>query len=107
MLKLASLTLPVAGLAAAFGLSPLAATSVFAAYDGTHCKAPGNCWEPEPGYPEKGIGSKYDPHHDPKELAKQQEAEDQMDERNAKRVRYFKAWGQFIYDVNKIPEGPK
>jgi methanol dehydrogenase (cytochrome c) subunit 2 len=28
------------------------------AYDGTHCKAPGNCWEPKPGFPEKIAGSK-------------------------------------------------
>ncbi len=45
------------------------------AYDGTKCKAPGNCWEPKPGFPEKIAGSKYDPKHDPAELAKQGELE--------------------------------
>ncbi|WP_051335317.1 methanol dehydrogenase [Methylocapsa acidiphila] len=106
-MKWTSLISSAAGLSVAAGLTLFTAPVAMAAYDGTHCKAPGNCWEPQPGYPEQGIGSKYDPHHDPKELAKQQEAEDQMDERNAKRVRYFKSWGQFIYDVNKIPSGPK
>ena len=48
----------------------IAATSAFA-YDGTKCKAPGNCWEPKPGFPDKVAGSKYDPKHDPAELAKQ------------------------------------
>ena len=37
----------------------VAATSAFA-YDGTKCKAPGNCWEPKPGFPDKVAGSKYD-----------------------------------------------
>ena len=41
------------------------------AYDGQTCKAPGNCWEPKPGFPEKVAGSKYDPKHDPKEVGKQ------------------------------------
>ncbi len=73
------------------------------AYDGTHCKAPGNCWEPKPGFPDKVAGSKYDPKHDPKELAKQGDSEKEMEARNAKRVEYFKKSGKFIYDIDKIP----
>lgn len=73
------------------------------ANDGTICKAPGNCWEPKPGYPDQVAGSKYDPKHDPKEIAKQAESIRGMDERNSKRVEYFKRTGQFIYDVSKIP----
>ncbi len=72
------------------------------AYDGTKCKAPGNCWEPKPGYPEKVAGSKYDPKHDPKELAKQGDSERAMEERNAKRSAYFKKTGKWVYDVSKI-----
>ncbi|QBR71148.1 methanol dehydrogenase [Beijerinckiaceae bacterium] len=105
-MKWMSLSRCAASLCLGAALSIFGGPSLYAAYDGTHCKAAGNCWEPQPGYPEQGIGSKYDPHHDPKELAKQQEAEDQMDARNEKRVRYFKAWGKFIYDVNKIPAEP-
>jgi methanol dehydrogenase (cytochrome c) subunit 2 len=84
--------------AAVIGLSG----SVFA-YDGTHCKAPGNCWEPKPGFPEKVAGSKYDPKHDPAELAKQGNSEREMEARNAKRVAYFRKTGKFIYEVDKIP----
>lgn len=73
------------------------------AYDGTKCKAPGNCWEPKPGFPEKIEGSKYDPKHDPKELAKQQASIQGMEERNKKRVAYFKKTGKWIYEVDKIP----
>jgi methanol dehydrogenase (cytochrome c) subunit 2 len=73
------------------------------AYDGTVCKAPGNCWEPKPGYPEQVAGSKYDPKHDPKEIGKQAESIRGMEERNRKRVEYFKKTGQFVYDVSKIP----
>ncbi|WP_029356857.1 methanol dehydrogenase [cytochrome c] subunit [Bosea sp. 117] len=73
------------------------------AYDGTNCKAPGNCWEPKPGYPDKVAGSKYDPKHDPKELNKQSESIKGMEARNAQRVEYFKKTGQFVYDVSKIP----
>jgi methanol dehydrogenase (cytochrome c) subunit 2 len=73
-----------------------------AAYDGTKCKAAGVCWEPKPGYPEKVAGSKYDPKHDPKELAKQQIALDGQAERNAKRAAHFKKTGQWVYDVKKI-----
>jgi len=56
-------------LLAAICVTPIASAL---AYDGTNCKAPGNCWEPKPGFPDKIAGSKYDPKHDPKELAKQQ-----------------------------------
>lgn len=72
------------------------------AYDGTKCKAAGNCWEPKPGFPEKIAGTKYDPRHDPKELAKQSESIKAMEERNRKRVENFKATGKFVYDVDKI-----
>ena len=73
-----------------------------AAYDGTNCKAPGNCWEPKPGYPDKVEGSKYDPKHDPKELAKQQKALDDQSARNAKRAEHFKKTGNWVYDVSKL-----
>lgn len=73
------------------------------AYDGTNCRAPGNCWEPKPGYPETVAGTKYDPQHDPAELSKQAESLTAMDERNAMRVKHFKETGEFIYDVSKIP----
>ncbi|MFD0987882.1 methanol dehydrogenase [cytochrome c] subunit [Methyloligella solikamskensis] len=72
------------------------------AYDGTNCKAPGNCWEPKPGYPEKVEGSKYDPKHDPKELAKQSNSITEMEERNAKRTAHFKETGEWVYDVSKL-----
>ena len=80
----------------------LVASSAFA-YDGTNCKAPGNCWEPKPGYPAKVKGSKYDPKHDPKELAKQGDSIKQMEARNAARSAYFKKSGKWVYDVSKIP----
>ncbi len=86
---------------AAFTLSVM--TSSAFADDGTHCKAAGNCWQPKPGYPDKVAGTKYDPKHDPKELAKQDTSEREMEARNAKRVAYFKKTGKFIYDVDKIP----
>lgn len=89
-----------AALAAGIGLA--AAGSAFA-YDGTNCRAPGNCWEPKPGYPDKVEGSEYDPMHDPAEVSKQGESLKAMDERNAKRVAYFKKTGKFEYDVTKIP----
>ncbi|PRD41275.1 methanol dehydrogenase [Phyllobacterium phragmitis] len=73
------------------------------AYDGTNCKAPGNCWEPKPGYPAVIAGSKYDPKHDPMELNKQQETIQAMEERNRKRVEHLKKTGEFIYDVSEIP----
>ncbi len=91
-----------AALAAGIGLA--AAGSAFA-YDGTNCRAPGNCWEPKPGYPEKVEGSEYDPLHDPAEVSKQGESLKAMDERNAKRVAHFQKTGQFEYDVKKIPDG--
>lgn len=73
-----------------------------AAYDGTQCKAAGNCWEPKPGYPEKIAGSKYDPKHDPAELNKQSAALKAMEERNRKRAEHFKKTGKWVYDVSKI-----
>ncbi|NEU11358.1 methanol dehydrogenase [Methylobacterium sp. BTF04] len=72
------------------------------AYDGTKCKAAGNCWEPKPGFPEKIAGSKYDPKHDPKELNKQSESIKGMEERNAKRIEAAKKSGKFEYDVTKL-----
>ncbi|CAO4175565.1 methanol dehydrogenase [cytochrome c] subunit [Methylorubrum populi] len=86
--------------AAAIALAGIAAPAV--AYDGTKCKAAGNCWEPKPGFPEKIAGSKYDPKHDPKELNKQADSIKQMEERNKKRVENFKKTGKFEYDVSKI-----
>lgn len=79
-----------------------AGAGIAGAYDGTKCKAPGNCWEPKPGYPDKVAGSKYDPKHDAKELAKQQSALDGQAERNAKRAEHFKKTGKWVYDVKKI-----
>ncbi|MGA0561469.1 methanol dehydrogenase [cytochrome c] subunit [Ancylobacter sp. VNQ12] len=92
-------TFIVAG-AGALGLAMVVSA---AAYDGTNCKAPGNCWEPKPGYPEKVAGSKYDPKHDPKEVNKQSESIKAMEARNAQRVQYFEKSGKFVYDVSKIP----
>jgi len=73
-----------------------------AAYDGTKCKAPGNCWEPKPGFPEKVAGSKYDPKHDPNELDKQTASIKAMEERNKLRAEHFKKTGKWVYDVNKL-----
>ncbi|MBS0235316.1 MAG: methanol dehydrogenase [cytochrome c] subunit [Proteobacteria bacterium] len=98
-MKKLSLTL-VAGFAFAGVAGALAPAAM--AYDGTHCRAPGNCWEPKPGYPEKVKGSKYDPKHDPKELAKQGASMKAMEERNAKRAENFKKTGKWVYDVSKI-----
>lgn len=92
----------IATLAAAAVLSVVGATAA-SAYDGTNCKAPGNCWEPKPGYPDQVAGSKYDPQHDPMELNKQAESIKAMEERNALRVAHFKKTGEFVYDVKKIP----
>jgi methanol dehydrogenase (cytochrome c) subunit 2 len=92
----------VAAFAAGLLLGAASTTATFA-YDGTKCKAPGNCWEPKPGFPEQIAGSKYDPKHDPKELAKQQASIQGMEERNRKRVEYFKKSGKWVYDVRKIP----
>ena len=85
------------------GVLSLALVGGASAYDGTNCKAPGNCWEPKPGYPDKVAGSKYDPKHNPAELNKQPESITQMEARNQKRVEYFQKTGQFVYDVSKIP----
>lgn len=81
----------------------MTASTAFA-YEGTNCRAPGDCWEPKPGYPEEVAGSKYDPMHDPMELSKQAESIKNMEERNALRVKHFKATGEFVYDVRKIPQ---
>ena len=70
------------------------------AYDGTNCKAAGDCWEPKLGYPAKVAGSKYDPKHDGKEIARQGDSIKQMEARNAKRVEQLNATGTFKYDVN-------
>ena len=85
ILSIASLTVPAAQ-----------------AYDGTKCKEPGNCWEPKPGFPAKIAGSKYDPKHDPKELAKQSASMKSMEERNKLRADNFKKTGKWVYDVSKI-----
>jgi methanol dehydrogenase (cytochrome c) subunit 2 len=85
--------------AALAGIAGFALATAAVAYDGTKCKAPGNCWEPKPNYPAKVEGSKYDPKHDPKELNKQSESIKAMEERNAKRVANFKETGTFKYDV--------
>ena len=87
-----------AGAALVFALG----AGMASAYDGTKCKAAGVCWEPKPGYPEKVAGSKYDPKHNPAELAKQQKALDDQAARNAKRAEHFKKTGKWVYDVSKI-----
>lgn len=97
MFKITS-TAAMAGAALVLALS----TGAAVAYDGTKCKAPGNCWEPKPGYPDKVAGSKYDPKHNPAELAKQQQALDAQSARNAKRSEHFKKTGKWVYDVSKI-----
>ncbi|MBS0251192.1 MAG: methanol dehydrogenase [cytochrome c] subunit [Proteobacteria bacterium] len=92
---IAGAVLAFAGLAGAMAPAALA-------YDGTHCKASGNCWEPKPGFPEKIAGSKYDPKHDPKELAKQGNSMKAAEERNKLRADNFKKTGKWVYDVSKI-----
>jgi len=79
------------------------ASTAALAYDGTNCKAPGNCWEPKPGYPAQVAGSKYDPKHNAAEVAKQQTSINEMEARNRQRVAHFKRTGTFEYDVRKIP----
>lgn len=79
-------------------VSCLAAGSALA-YDGTKCKAPGNCWEAKPGFPEKIAGSKYDPRHDPKEIEKQQQSIKEMEQRNRLRVDNAAKSGKFVYDL--------
>ncbi len=98
MITLPRLTGALLAGAVALALSGAAAF----AYDGTKCKAPGNCWEPKPGYPAEVKGSKYDPKHDPKELAKQGDSERAMEARNAKRSENFKKTGKWVYDVSKL-----
>ena len=78
----------------------LAAGAPAQAYDGTNCKEPGVCWEAKPGYPEQVSGSKYDPKHDPAEIAKQGESIKAMEARNAKRLANFKSTGKFVYEVD-------
>jgi methanol dehydrogenase (cytochrome c) subunit 2 len=84
------------------GAVALAFAGAAVAYDGTKCKAPGNCWEPKPGYPDKVAGSKYDPKHDPKELAKQGNSIKELEARNAQRTENFKKTGKWVYDVSKL-----
>lgn len=80
----------------------LASASSAQAYDGTRCKAPGNCWEPKPGYPAQVAGSKYDPKHDPAELNKQSQSIKAMEERNKKRAEHYAKTGKFVYKVEEI-----
>ncbi len=70
------------------------------AYDGTKCKEAGNCWEPKPGYPDKVLGSKYDPKHDPNELNKQAQSIKEMEARNQKRWEILNKTGKFVYDTD-------
>jgi methanol dehydrogenase (cytochrome c) subunit 2 len=86
--------------ASAVALAFTAITAV--AYDGTKCSEPGKCWEPKPGYPAVVKGSKYDPKHDPKELAKQGDSIKEMEARNAKRSANFIKSGKWVYDVSKL-----
>jgi len=79
-------------------------SSTAGAYDGQNCSAPGVCWEAKPGFPANTVGSKYDPKHDPTEVAKQGNSITQMEARNKQRSDYFKKSGKFIYDVDKIPQ---
>lgn len=72
------------------------------AYDGTHCKEAGVCWEPKPGFPDKVAGSKYDPKHDVNELNKQAQSIKDMEARNEKRWQHFNKTGKFVYDVEEI-----
>ncbi|EMR11883.1 methanol dehydrogenase subunit beta [Methylophaga lonarensis MPL] len=67
------------------------------AYDGTQCRAPGDCWQAKPGFPEKIEGSKYDPKHSEVELNKQTQAMNAMEERNRKRAENFKKTGTWNY----------
>ena len=96
MMKKSLVTLAASAVILAVG------AGVAGAYDGTKCKAPGNCWEAKPGYPDKVAGSKYDPKHNPAELAKQQKSLDDQAARNAKRAENFKKTGKWVYDVSKI-----
>lgn len=100
-MKKSSLPILAGAVIVAAGLVGATAPAALA-YDGTHCKAPGNCWEPKPGFPEKVAGSKYDPKHDPKELNKQVESRKGEEARNAKRSEHFQKTGKWVYDVKKI-----
>jgi methanol dehydrogenase (cytochrome c) subunit 2 len=91
------------GIATAFLVVSLGTTGALA-YDGTKCKAPGNCWEPKPGYPEKVAGSKYDPKHNVAELNKQSDSIKAMEQRNEQRVAHFKNTGKWVYEVSKLPK---
>ncbi|CAG0938767.1 methanol dehydrogenase (cytochrome c) subunit 2 [Candidatus Brocadiaceae bacterium] len=72
------------------------------AYDGTHCKEAGVCWEPKSGYPDKVAGSQYDPKHDVNELNKQSQSIKEMEARNEKRWANFNKTGKFVYNVDEI-----
>jgi methanol dehydrogenase (cytochrome c) subunit 2 len=87
---------------AAIAAVGLGASTAAVAYDGTKCKAEGNCWEPKPGYPDKVAGSKYDPKHSPAELKKQDDSMKAMEARNKQRADHFKKSGKWTYDVKKI-----
>jgi methanol dehydrogenase (cytochrome c) subunit 2 len=78
-------------------LMMMSGASAVMAYDGTKCKAPGDCWEAKPGFPDKIKGSKYDPKHSEKELNKQDTALKAMEKRNAERVEQFKKTGKWVY----------
>ncbi len=67
------------------------------AYDGTKCKAKGNCWEAKPGYPKKVKGSKYDPKHSKAELEKQTASMIAQESRNKERAENFKKTGKWVY----------
>lgn len=84
------------------GLSVASFSAAVTAYDGTNCDAPGDCWQPKPGFPEKIEGTKYDPKHSKEEVGKQQKAIKAMERRNAKRAEHFKETGDWIFDVSKI-----
>lgn len=101
MITVTKITGGALALAGVLALSMTTAPAALA-YDGTNCKAPGVCWEPKPGFPEKVAGTKYDPKHDPKELNKQSESIKGMEARNAKRVENFKKTGKWVYDVSKL-----
>lgn len=85
-----------------FAVTLVSAALNVQAYDGTNCKAPGECWEPKPGFPDKVAGSKYDPKHDPAELNKQSQSIKAMEERNRKRQENFVKTGKFVYKVEDI-----
>ncbi|MCG8380445.1 MAG: methanol dehydrogenase [cytochrome c] subunit [Proteobacteria bacterium] len=75
----------------------LMTSGAVSAYDGTKCKAKGNCWEAKPGYPDKVKGSKYDPKHSASELKKQEVSMAAQEKRNAERAKKFKETGKWVY----------